>query len=453
VRSSADGADRGGGKADMDSCKPSFPAFAVAVLIVLAFGVFNISQLFLLKDSYPVSKLWVGADYACIYTATKTLARGETPYDINFTLPAVAEQFVPPSIIYMKRTGPWYTYPPLPALINYPAVYFDLETVSRFVFFLLIVSVCSAYVFITRSFENLNAHETKSMLLAGLMIILLSYPFYFMIVRGHFLGFVVLLLAMGMYFLNKSSRASGVFLGLSIALITFPALILAPLLLFWRYKVIRSTLITLGVLILLCPGLWYDFVTNFLIPRALGGEGYYLISENCSLTNLYFLFNNMISSATGLPRIPGRFCNNLSQATNLLIFVMMAITDFKIYKDRKSRDQGIELALILMYLPLMISVPTISIQYGLVLMILLVPALCALVRALKKPMPGIILWIFIIGISLTQIQAYALQTLFTPVHNLFHFISAFGLFLILIGCVLFKLWYWRTNVSQTVLAT
>ena len=50
----------------MELKKPYYPACVIAILIALLFGIFTICQVYLLKDTYPVNKLWVGSDYICL---------------------------------------------------------------------------------------------------------------------------------------------------------------------------------------------------------------------------------------------------------------------------------------------------------------------------------------------------------------------------------------------------
>jgi len=424
--------------------KPYYPACIIAILIVLVFGILNICQLYLLKDNYPVSKLWVGSDYSCIYSATQNLVRGDSPYENKWTFPPIAAQFIDP-FMYKDTASPWYTYTPIPAYLNYPFVYFEIDTASRLIFFILIATVISAYALINSCFKEMEGGDRKFIFFAGLVIILLSYPFYFLIVRGHMVGIVILLLAMAIYLSTKNNPASGLCLGLSIGLIIFPVLILVPFLLFRRYKIIIYTLITITGLVLFCPYLWFEFLTKFLIPRIIG-EGYYLTGENCSLTNTFLFFTiiiNKMFSTVGLPRLGTVYCNILSHSTNLIIFLTMAIADFQIRKKYRPWDKEIEIALTMMYVPLMIAVPTVSFQYGLVFIILLVPVLCTLIQKLDKPMPKIILWFFIGGIFLSQIQAHSFQKLLNPKYEFFHFFPGFGLFLFMMGCVTFKLWLWR----------
>ena len=424
--------------------KPYYPACIIAILIVLAFGLCNICQLFLLKDNYPVGKLWLGSDYYCIYTATQNLARGGSPYEYKGTLPPEADQFASIIIKNKDKSAPWYNYPPLPAYLNYPLIYFSSNTASRLIFFLLIAAVLSAYALITGSFKSMDRKDRKTIFLCGLIIIVLSYPFYFLIVRGHMSGIVMLLLAMGIYLFRKNNSLCSICFGLSIGMIIYPALLFVPLLLFRRYKIIVYTLLTIIILVLFCPHLWFEFLIRMLIPRITEAWGEYA-KESCSLTNIFFfllLLINKILSTAGLPKFPLIYYV-LSHSTNIIMLLTMAIADIQIQKKYSPLDKETETALMLLYFPFMIAVPTVSYQYGLVLIILLVPVLCILMQKLIKPMPKIILWIFITGIFLSQIQAHSFQELLDPNYNFFHFVPAFGLFLVMIGCVSFKLWFWR----------
>jgi hypothetical protein len=124
-------------------------------------------------------------------------------------------------------------------------------------------------------------------------------------------------------------------------------------------------------------------------------------------------------------------------------FCAMAVADIQIRKKHSPLDQEAELSLIMMYFPFMIAIPKNSYAYNLVLPVLLVPVLCSLMQKFKKPVPKIILWTLMTGIVLTQMQAHFLQNLIDIKNYFFYFFPAFGLFLVMIGCVLFKLWFWR----------
>jgi hypothetical protein len=422
--------------------KTYYPACVIAILIVLVFGLCNICQLYLLKDSYPVSKLWVGSDYSCIYLGTQHLLRSGTPYIKDYSLPFVGEELAKEIYIVPNEEISWYDYTPLAAYLNYPLFFFDIHTASSIMFFLLISAVLCAYAIITSSFQDIAKKDRKIIFLYGLVIILLSYPFYFLIVRGHFIGFVVLLLALGIYFLKTNKPASGICFGLSTGLLMFPALMVFPLLLFRRYKVLIYAALTLCVLFLCCPNLWFIFLQKKLMLQLVTEDQ---LLENCSLANTFnyiHIFFNSIMNHAGVQFHITHY-NEGATAVYFLTLGVMALADYAVRKKRGPLDPHIELTLVLMYLPWMPAFRKITYQYSLVLLILLIPAMCSLVQALKRPMPQFIFWLLAGGIALSQIQAHFLQLILAPPYALFHFFPGFGLFLVMIGCLSFKVWFWK----------
>jgi hypothetical protein len=99
-----------------------------------------------------------------------------------------------------------------------------------------------------------------------------------------------------------------------------------------------------------------------------------------------------------------------------------------------------------MYFPFMIAIPGTSFHYNLVLLLLLVPALCFIVSAAHKPVPPFIIWALAGGIFLSQMQVRIIQNLIEQQGNLFYFFPAFGLFVVMVGCVVFKWWLVRTGL-------
>ncbi len=335
--------------------------------------------------------------------------------------------------------------PPIPAYLNYPLSYFDMETASQLMFFILMAAVLCAFALISSSFESIPAKDRKIIFLCGVIIIALSHPFYFLIVRGHPVGIVFLLLAMGIYLFKRNNPLSSVCFGLSIGMIIFPVLILVPLLLLRRYKIFIFTLLSLALLVLLCPGLWLEFFKGPVFDRL---NRPLQMMDNCSLENTFvfcILFMNKLLSYLGLPQFRVMYGSAAALIIYTVAFCTMAVADIQIRKKHSPLDQEVELSLIMMYFPFMIAVPKNSFHYNLVLLILLIPALCSLLQKLKKPIPGIILWTLMTGIFLSQMQAHFMQNLIDIKPYFFYFFPAFGLFLVMIGGVLFKLWFWRMD--------
>jgi len=432
----------------MELKKPYYPACVIAILIALLFGIFTICQVYLLKDTYPVSKLWVGSDYIAFYNATQNLIRGVSLYEnIWLSVPDYLKQLAVALNLRKIDNTSWYCFPPIPAYVNYPLSFVDMETASRLMFFILIAAVLAAYALINSSFESTQEKDRKIIFLCGVIIIALSHPFYFLIVRGHPVGIVFLLLAMGIYLFKRNNPLSSVCFGLSIGMIIFPVLILVPLLLLRRYKIFIFSLLSLALLVLLCPGSWLEFFKGPVFDRL---NRPLQMMDNCSLENtLVFciLFINKLLSYLGLPQFRALYGSAAALIIYTVAFCAMAVADIQIRKKHGPLDQEVELSLIMMYFPFMIAVPKNSFHYNLVLLILLIPALCSLLQKLKKPIPGIILWTLMTGIFLSQMQAHLIQNLFDITPYFFYFFPAFGLFLVMIGGVLFKLWFWRMEAG------
>jgi len=439
----------------MDKKRPYYPACIIAFLIVLAFGIFTVCQVYLLKDNYPVSKLWVGSDYICFYNATQNLIRGISLYNNTWLfMPDYFKDYLKELMVVFElyqidNVVSWYCYPPLFASLNYPLVYFDMDTASRLMFFLLIISIFSAYALINSSYESIDGKDRKIIFLCGVIIIVLSSPFYFLILRGHMVGIVFLLLAMGIYLFKKDNLLCSVCFALSIGSIVFPALLLVPLLLFRRYKVFLLTLLALAILILINLGGWLEFVQGPIIDRL--DRRLVWGPDNCSLANTFkyfMLILNKFSSFMGLSHIPALYVKEIALTVYFILLSAMAFTDFKIRKKSSYFGKEVEISLMMMYCPFMIAIPQISYQYNLVIVILLIPALCSLTQKFKRPIPKIVLWTLMTGIFLSQMQAHFMQNLINLKPCFFYFFQSFGLFVIMIGCVLFKFWFWRVGSRE-----
>jgi hypothetical protein len=176
-----------------------------------------------------------------------------------------------------------------------------------------------------------------------------------------------------------------------------------------------------------------------------------MVEQNCSLINtfyfLWLIINKMLSLA-GLPLLRKEYWDALPYILYPTMFFTMAVADFQIRRKNKQLDKEIEIALMMMYLPFMIAVPKVVFQYSLVLLLLMIPAVCTLTQKFRNSLPKALLWLFIGGLALSQIQAHALQQLFKLSGSLPHFFPGFGLFIVMIGCVAFKVWFWRRGYRE-----
>ena len=149
----------------------------------------------------------------------------------------------------------------------------------------------------------------------------------------------------------------------------------------------------------------------------------------------------MFSSSLGLPQLSLMHVREYALAVYALLLCAMVIADVKIRKKCGAIGNEAEICLTLMYFPFMIAIPETSFHYNLVLLILLVPALCSLVRVVHTAVPPFIVWAIAGGIFLSQMQVRIVQNLIDEQGSLFYFFPAFGLFLVMTGCVVFKWWF------------
>ena len=233
----------------------------------------------------------------------------------------------------------------------------------------------------------------------------------------------------------------------------YPVLVLAPLFIFRKKKAFIVTIITLLVLILFCPHLWLEFLQEKLLVRATMGGIYFGWGENGSIANTFLwfaIFINKISSFFGLKGVNVSYFIISSFFVYFIMFSIMIVADYKIFKKYNTLDYGTEISSIMMYFPFMVAVPKVAFQYELVILFPLVPMLCFLWQKHNNPMSQKIVLLFIIGIAMSQIQAVALQKLFNPKYEFPHFFPGFGLFLVMISCIVYKFWLYKEMSHKPV---
>ena len=195
---------------------------------------------------------------------------------------------------------------------------------------------------------------------------------------------------------------------------------------------------------LLAPSLWLEFFQRVVFERFNAGI---VATDNCSLANLCFfivLFTNKCLGLLGLSQLQLTYIKEFGLAVYALLLCAMVIADLKIRSIHKTIAREHELVLTLMYLPFMIAVPETSYHYNLVLLILLIPVLCYLSRS-HYALPRLIIWLLAGGFFLTQLPVHILQELFKTNGAFFYFFPSLGLFLVMVGCVVFKFWFALTG--------
>lgn len=427
----------------------TYPAYAILIIIIFLIGVLNLYQIYFLKSSHLVPNLIIGSDYLCFYGATKNLLLRGTPYDKSWYTDKI-DDYIKPLVRYAYNPSiPWYCFPPIAASLNYPLSFLETKTAARLSFFLIFFAVIIAYGLVVAAFDFAEKRERKKVFLYGLLIILLSYPVYFLIARGHFIGITFFLIAAGLYLFKKNNLFSGVCFGIATGMFLFPALIIVPLLIFRRYKTIFSMGTTVLALVLLCPDLWMFFIENILMLRVATKD---IVNQNCSFAAVFLngtMFLERIAHFFGAQIKFSNFYNEASLIVFGVMLSIMVVTDFLLIKKHKALGRNIEIALMLMYCPFMIAVPKVTFPYVLILLLFLIPAVCMLKDMFPKQMPEVIFWFLTGGIALSQFQAQSFDALWQQHFFSFHFFSGLGLLGVMIGCVAYKVWLCKQKILQT----
>lgn len=199
--------------------KASFPAIIISIFIAASFGVISIGHilsnkplLFLnYKESY-------GLDYADFFKASENIINGKSPYDVSTNR---------------------YVTTPIPAIANTVFVPLGFDNARILFYFLIPLSLAFGYQLITSMF-GFTKIDKDLILTAGLATLLFGYPFYFLLQRENIDGWVFLFLCLGLYWLQnpKKEWASGLFFSLAIVFKVYPILIVLPILLSKKWRLV-----------------------------------------------------------------------------------------------------------------------------------------------------------------------------------------------------------------------
>jgi len=376
----------------------------IVLIIVSSLGVVHILQSLNQQELYFVNKVYLGLDYKDFYRASRFLMVGRSPYLVDR-----------------------YVTPPVPAALNIPLARMSLSK-ARVVFFIIVLlSSVASYVIATKLFFKLKSYEGDRLLAAGLLVILTSYPLYFLIDRGNIDSLVILFMFLGLISLAGWSLTAGAFLALAVSMKVYPILLLPALLAQRRFKVAAVTILVLAILILPAPQLWGHYFNVRIGERA----SFFRLDENGSLAcTLAHLAN--FSRPLGVSLSEGAA---MVLATYLWFFMLavMLASDYLTFDGKNAKRQLQDL---LMYLPFMVAVPSIAYHYELVILIPLIPLLGSLWVERRDATSRLIVSAATVGVGLSQVNAVALEKIFGSVS--FHVIPGFGLLLVMASFFLLK---------------
>jgi hypothetical protein len=390
--------------------KAFFPALTIVGLVTIPMGFLIIFQLLTHEDLQYVPWRRLGADYYDFYSASKILVSGQSPY---------------------QHTN--YVTPPLPAILNSILTFFSWENARNIFLVIVVVSIVAAYTIAYKIFRSISPLDNQMILLCGIVTILFSYPFHFLLVRGNIDGLVVLLLCLGLYLDNRNKQwLSGLCLALAIATKVYPLLILLPLLARRRWKVILSISVCVGLLLLMFPQYW----TEYFLGSRSNRIGYFRVSQNGSIVNTLLPFLATAERLLGQIGIATNLISYNILYSMLLYLVLLALMFYSDAKWGKKYVERDHTSGAMMYFPFMVAIPPTVYHYELVILLVLIPLACSLWRQANSKKSKLYAFLITLGIGLGQWQAIVLYELTQNAHA--YRIPGFGLLLVMIGCTLFK---------------
>lgn len=411
------------------------PPLAVFLLISILFlGLVLLFQVLAQKHFYPIFKIQLGFDYGVFYRASEAILAGGNPYDAAY-----------------QKHNPYPT-PPIPAIVNIPFTYISHSLASVFISLLTFVSVMASVFLMHGVFtppHEKSRVRDKAMLLLIMLILMFSHPFQFLFDRGNIDGFVLLLTSLGVYFLMNGKSTprrgilAGVFFAVAVSFKVYPVLVVLPLVAMRRWRVLASLSVAFLCLILVAPGLWVDwFEWTTSVRTELFKSG-----ANSSLANTLFHFGELFGSGMWLKEAALPLWG-----TSLL--AMFCFDYVKMPKAAKRKETF--LAGLLFYVPFMVAVPQLAYRYELVCVLVLLPVVSYLWAGAARKERKVLLLVTV-GLAMTSFQAFPVEQLLSTMSLpwwvtgscaerlqgvcLPQWIPGIGLFVVMTGCVIYKLRY------------
>ena len=383
------------------------PALFIALLNVISFAVLIGFHLATQTPIYFISK-WImpGIDYRDFYQASAHVLNGDSPY-------LVAR----------------YVTPPLFAFANAPLLLLGFE-VAHLVFISIIpFTILYSFLIIHRALGNSNEQDDWFRFI-GIIVILFSYPFYFLFERGNIDGVVLFCMCLSLYLMDKRSGLSGLLLAIAIHFKLYPLLLLPPLFIFRQWKTLLWTCGWALLLVLLTTPYWDDYLAS-----SYHRSYYFRLDENGSLVNTIMVIIVFIRLAI-FGDIGSTFDENSSIYAAVLYALSVVMMFYADYKLSSQATQKEKLANMLLYFPFMVAIPQLVYHYEFIVLIPLLSVLNFMWKDTLSRQKKYCLVIIALGISLSQWQAIALHILTN--NMLAYYVPGFGLLLVMIGISIYK---------------
>jgi len=388
----------------------SYPTILISLFLLISLGVIILGYVITNKPLLLVNFVEMpGLDYIDYFRASTNILDRQSPYQI---------------------LNARYVTTPIPALLNTIFVPFGFELARNMMFVLIPLSVVLAIFIASRLFPFSKA-DRNQIFLGGVVVLLCSYPFHFLLNRANIDGWVLLFICAGLFFHQKPKKEwlSGLFFSLAIVFKIYPVLILIPVVLYRRWKLLMWCVIGL-VFWGLLSSFWFLDFQDVLLERS---QNLLRLDENGSLyatTALIFVLLGSLgvsikSSLMLIYIIP--FIVAISYA---LMISIVVYTDFKAGKDQKEGILPFTL-----YIPFMMALPQTVYHYSFIVLLMLIPTICFLWQV--TPKRSLMISFMMIGLCMTQWQAIATSLLTQNVFS--HAIPGLGLLLLMVSVTIYKL--------------
>ncbi|MCB1194680.1 DUF2029 domain-containing protein [bacterium] len=375
-----------------DTC--AFPVIAIALFLAVSYGLCTIIQLYRFEPMYPLHQFRQSMDL--------------------FDYCSAAHQIEKPggSIYAVSR----YVTPPTAALMLYPLIksmpYRTIRTLLQtFIILSIAASIwLSAKIFLRKN-EQIPEFGKRMLYMCLGIIILYSYPVYFIFDRINADWLTLFCVWAGLFFLDREKDIpAGLLLGMSAAIKVYPLLIAVPLVIHRKWKTVCTLFVPFAVFFLIRPEAWFDYVQFRLAERL---DSFHVI-ENVSLANTLFYLSRFLHIP--LPR------DFLLNSASILWVVLVGVLCAGIVRNRKSVSC---LRHIMYLMPCMFLIPSTSYAYSLIFIVPAIPFYISQWQTLTHATLRRVYYMLFCCVALTQIQAVFLEKLF-GIQSV-HFLPSFGL--------------------------
>jgi hypothetical protein len=366
--------------------KTTFPANLVSAVLTASFGLISIVHVIANRPILFVY-YWLdlfGYDFRIFFMAAENILHGLSPYAVAWN--------------YNR-----YVYTPIPALATIVLVPLGFDTGRVLLYFLIPAALVVGYLAVSSAFRP-SPEARRDVLMAGLACLLFGYPFYFLVHSENIDGWLFLFLCLGLFFSEKERMQpwSGFFLSLAIAFKIYPVLIMVPLFLHRKWRLLSWT----GAWLAIWAAISFPWHSGFRTSLA-GRLTDFQLESNGSLYATMLGFQNLFG-ALGLP-VPDLLMKYPTEIAEVIFGALILLVMFADY--RLGRQGRYQLASATMYVPFMIAWPKTVYPYAFVVCTILIPTAVHLWGTSRDRTERLTLCMLAIGIALSQWQSFALANL------------------------------------------